>query len=79
MKNKKITLSDKQAEIIRVMRNDYRLFKNVTYAYIRYGRMKLSTATFKVLLRHNLIKEKGARTQFGWEYVLTELGKTIKL
>lgn len=77
MPKHKRKLTDHQKGIVIAMRAGYRLFKGVTYASLRYGRTTLSIATFFVLKNNGYIKEFGRVTQFGQEYILTELGQTV--
>ncbi len=74
----KIKLSPKQKEVIKHMRRPVGMFKNITYVILIMGN-GCSIATFRYLLKNKIIKPKGGRTVLGWEYVLTELGKTIEL
>jgi hypothetical protein len=74
----KIKLTDKQKEVIKVMRKGKKLYKNTTYCYIQKADINVSLATLFKLMNDGIITI-GNKTDFGWHCPLTELGKTIEL
>lgn len=71
-------LSEKQKEVIRLMRKGYTLYKNVTYVTLWMNVDKVRVTTFFCLVKMGLIKSVG-RKRLPQEYALTKLGKTIDL